>query len=151
MAIAFLVIIVFRRVIIPGFMKDWHTKIKLFVEEMEKDPNLLPKTKKESVEQLYLVEKRKKLEFITIWVSRIEMVVFIVLTISILHKPLPLLEGAKTFGAFLGGWLAIKILTSHGPWSDKVVGKAYYHQSLIGTLLNVLAGLISGYFIYLAF
>lgn len=146
-----LVIIIFKKIIIPEFMKNWDKKIRDFVKEISDDSEILEETKKESLEQSNLIEKRRgKLDFVTTEVGSIELVVFMILTVLLFRECTSVLEGAKTFGAFLGGWMVIKILTNHGPWSDKVVGKAYYHQSLIGTLLNVMAGFISGWLIYLA-
>ncbi len=152
LTLALLVVVVFRTIIIPKFMENLHKKIKNFVQEISKDTQISEKSREESMEQLNLIEKRKdKLGFITIWVGRIELFVFIFLTILIFIECSSVLAGSKVFGAFLGGWIAIKVLSNHGPWSDKVVGKAYYHQSLIGTLLNVAAGFISGLLIYLGF
>ena len=58
------------------------------------------------------------------------------------------LDKIKSFGFFLGGWLGIKILSSHRPWSDYIAGKAYYHISLIGTLFNIITGIFVGWLIY---
>lgn len=145
-----LLAIVVSRIGIPIFMQSWRGKIKRFINQ-----NNIPASREElqkSREQAELIEKREEeLGFITKTVVMIEILVFSGLTILIFTEgSLTVLSKAKTFGAFLGVWLTIKVLSSHRPWSDVIIGKAYYHTSLIGTLLNVATGFIVGWLIYVA-
>lgn len=167
-----LLVLVFVRELISefifNFLKKWHARIKKFVED-EKDTldykevkgEVRGKVKEcfdrkfgESLIQAQLIEKRgskKGLGFITEWVSRIEFLVFGFLTVVLFFEGHTLLSlgGVKIFGAFLGGWLGIKVLSNYGVWSDSIVGKAYYHTSLLGALMNIAAGTLAGYLLYL--
>ncbi|MBI3626749.1 hypothetical protein HY224_01765 [Candidatus Uhrbacteria bacterium] len=154
---AILLPILFQLTVIPCFMQNWRGKIKKFVENLIKKANTENRKNEctESLEQSSLIDKREEedgLIFITKWVAVIELVVFIGITLLIFNEEpaLSALNKAKIFGAFLGGWLGIKVLSSHGAWSDKIVGKAHYHTSLIGTLFNVIVGFISGWLLYQA-
>src|SRR3989344_2378639 len=120
-------------------------KVRSFIEQKEKDLSSKQnseeekKAVKEALKQADLIDEREtKLGWITKCVAIIELIVFGGLTLLMLNRNLPILEIMKTSGAFLGGWLGIKVLSSHGAWSNPIVGKAYYHISLFGTLLNVI-------------
>ncbi len=137
-----LLVVVVSRIGIPIFMRSWRGKIKSFVKE-RKNP--------ESLEQINLIEVREeKLSSITKTVAIIELLVFSGLTLLLFNEEPSTMGKVKIFGAFFGGWLTLKILSNHKPWSDEIAGKAHYHTSLIGTLLNVLTGFIVGWLIYVA-
>lgn len=143
--IALLTFIV-SRIGIPIFMCNWRAKIKSFIRGEDNNNS-------KSLTQANLIEARnEKLGFIVQTVAIIELLVFGGLTLLLFNeKPsLSALSIAKTFGAFLGGWLTLKILGDYRPWSDDIAGKAWYHTSLIGTLFNVTTGFITGWITYVA-
>lgn len=143
-----LLTVVVSRIGIPIFMRSWQGKIKKFIEQRNTSGE-----SRESLEQANLIgERTEELGFITKTVAIIELAVFGSLTLLMFNEEpvLSALGMARTFGAFLGGWLTLKILSHHIPWSDKIAGKAYYHTSLIGSLLNVITGFVAGWLIYTA-
>lgn len=140
-----------------GKILEWFRgKIKKFIEGTKKTEFVSCENYKKSLRSANLIKEREKnLGWITKIVTIIELIMFGGLTLLLIleknfQKDFQILGTMKTFGAFLGGWLGIKVLSSHGAWSDPIAGKAYYHISLFGTLLNVgvafLAALLSYYF-----
>lgn len=130
-------------------------KVRQFIEQKERDfdskQNFENDKEKirESLKQANLIDEREtKLGWITKCVAIIELIIFGGLTLLMLNENSSILETMKIFGAFLGGWLGIKVLSSHGAWSDPIVGKAYYHISLFGVLLNVTVAFSAVYLIY---
>ena len=144
-----LLLAIISQIIIPCFIKKYHSKIRLFIE------NNADETIKEqnAIRQAYLIEKRfEKLSSIAIITAWIELLFFILLTI-LLFKTAPLnsnFEIIKVFGIFIGGWLGFKILGHYPPWSNAVAGKAYYYISLITTLFNIIIAFIIGWILYIA-
>ena len=115
--------------------------------------DLLKVKRRDAIVQAILIGDRTKgLNWLTSLIAFLEAVVFGVITFLLFRENLndaKLLDAFKTFGSFLGGWLAIKVLSSHQAWSDAFAGKAYYYISLLGTILNILLGSLAGYTFYL--
>ena len=133
---------------IPSFMKTRRDAIKTFIDNNANKDDL---EEKKSIRQAELIEKRgKELHFITSAVANLEIIIFILLTIFVFRFEASPLKIFSIIGGTLGVWLTWKILTSHVPWSDIVVGKAYYHLSLLGTLANIASGIVIGFLIYVA-
>lgn len=144
------------RILIYCFVLSSHRKIKKFIDDNVSTPSGVGgneqsemREEEKSKRQAELVAKRdKNLSWITHIVGSIEMLAFVLLTVFLLNDATSSnLDKIKYWGVFLVGWLGIKILSSHRPWSDYIAGKAYYHISLIGTLLNVITGVAVGWLI----
>lgn len=105
------------------------------------------------VQAILIGDRAKELNWITALISLLEATVFGAVTFLLFRDNFfrvnsELLDAFKVFGSFLGGWLAIKVLSTHQAWSDAFAGKAYYYISLLGTILNILLGSIAGYIFY---
>lgn len=117
------------------------------------DDKLEEKRRYAIIQAILIGDRAKGLNWITTFIALVEAVVFSVITYLLFRNgfntDVQLLAGLKVFGSFLGGWLAIKILSSHQAWSDAFAGKAYYYISLLGTILNIFIGSLAGYIFYL--
>ena len=141
-AFTVLIVISFPLFITRGTLRFLRDRIKDFIKSKADIA--------EAKEQADLIEAREKeLWWLTAIVALLESAVFGSLAFLIfLEGPDLFLEKIKIFGAFLGGWLGIKVLSSHKPWSNQIVGKAYYHISLIGTLINITVSFFTGFLIF---
>lgn len=105
------------------------------------------------VQAILIGDRAKELNWITALMSLLEAAIFGAVTFLLFRNSFfrvnsELLDAFKVFGSFLGGWLAIKVLSTHQAWSDAFAGKAYYYISLLGTILNISLGSIAGYIFY---
>ena len=148
---AIIIVLQFKRFCIPDFIDSWRKEIKVVLNRIKNEgvkENIRPKTKakiEDSLEHVWFMEKRRVyLNSFTRLVSWVEFIIFALLTFLTLQYGNEILEKLKLVVAFLGGWLAIKVFVSHKAWEDPIVGKDYYETSLLGTLLNTVAGVIVG-------
>lgn len=143
------------------FLKFLREKVKDFIINSKKIKEIFKKDDKvletsydpieEAKRQTDIIEERERgLWWLTLIVSLIELAIFGILSFLIFkdESTISFFGKIKIFGAFLGGWLGIKVLSNHKAWSNEIVGKAYYHISLIGTLFNILIGSFAGWIIY---
>lgn len=134
---------------------DFQNGKKVFTKEIPKEVDeKLEKIRSDAIVQAILIgDRAKELNWITMLISLLEATVFSAVTFLLFRENFfkvnpELLDAFKVFGSFLGGWLAIKVLSTHQAWSDAFAGKAYYYISLLGTILNILLGSIAGYIFY---
>ena len=100
------------------------------------------KVMEETFQKIFSMEKRASgLNWLTKTISIIEFSMFVILTSFLFLTGSYLLSVVKIVGAFMGGWMTIKLLIQHDAWNDRFVGKAYYYISLLGTLLNIAAAI----------
>lgn len=130
--------------------KSLYEKIKNVAKEMSDNNDDNSELKMESDSLNVLEDKRKKLGFITMIVSLIEFTIFTVATIFILTKfNIEYYEIFKIISLVFGGWFAIKIIGNYGQWSGIYFGRATFYTFLIGTLINVVCGVLLGWILLL--
>lgn len=148
LTILILLLIINSQIIISKFVRQNYKIISEFIvkESNESDPD--EAKAKKAVQNL---EKRSQsLGYITKITVATELLFFILAAILIFLTAPSSFEIIKTFGVLTVGWLGIKTLSSHPIWSNIMAGKAYYHISLIGSLLNIITGFVVGWLIYIA-
>lgn len=143
MIVSFAIIILgvlFIQLVVGYLVGRLYKSIKITAIELtEAQENQIASIHKESVDLNTIEEKRKKLGFITIIVSLIEMAFFMLLTIFFLnHYGFKFFEIVPEFSKFLVGWIAIKVIGNYGQWSGPILGRATYYTFLIGTFLNIM-------------
>ncbi len=72
-----------------------------------------------------------------------EIIIFGLLSLILLNN-----DGGLIFSqnllTIIGAWLGIKVIGNYQQWSDPILGRAVFYVFLIGTLVNIFAGIILG-------
>jgi hypothetical protein len=56
-----------------------------------------------------------------------------------------------TLGAYVGGWLGLKVFGNYEHWSDPVIGRATFYVYFIGSLFNIALSIFLGIGIHFIF
>jgi len=79
------------------------------------------------------------------------MLAFAGINYVLLENSATLFDAEKQLLTTLGAWLAIKTVGSYQNWGDPRLGRATYYRFLIGTLLNIVFGIVLGFIFFKIF
>lgn len=101
---------------------------------------------KESANLFFIEDKKKHVGFITKIIGYIELVAFAGLMFLLFRLyNYNIQEVLIVSVKFIGGWLAIKTIGNYQQWSGGIFGRAYFYIFFIGSIMNIMLGIIIGY------
>lgn len=104
--------------------------------------------------RILLRKKREtKLGSITVIIGFIEFLTFTMFTTIILlntdNLSQNLYQVVSRIGIVIPAWIALKIFGGYKQWSGAILGRSTYYIFLIGSIINILAGIFIGTVLYL--
>jgi len=113
---------------------------------LKENPTLLNDFQREHFNFELILKKKHFVGYLTRVIGYFELILFTGLTILLFRfADGDVSEKAKGFAILAGGWIALKIFGAYKQWSGAVLGRTYFYNFLIGSIINILLAAVLGF------